>query len=690
MASHNINIQCTADTMLLSGFSNNSNQNTNFGTTNPLRIALPGYGNAMSLMAFDLSSIPDDKIITNIALRFRVNNFQAYDSNFSHLENNTSFPFVIRARSVTGINFADIETTMTYNTVKNGSSPENITTINALGQDSSLNITALSGQVVYMPINGFKIVEKKLYVGIRGDSNYLAENAKMIYCHANLSSREGSYIPYIVVTYEDPAPIAPTSLVPNNTIRNRAGEIKLNWQNQSIQKAFEVHYSTNNFVSYTSAVGGTTNAYSIPANIFSNGQTVSWRVRITDNLDAVSPWSETASFVIGATVPLAPTPISPVDTTVNSGDDIYFRWRFEDDYGYSQAKYNLQYRKGAEAAVSVFGTSTVTTHILPKNTIGGGDYSWRVQSYNAFDELSPWTDWQGFYSIGKPEIPVVIAVTNSMHPAITWQSIGQNLFRLKLYQNDNLLHDSGEQIADSNIYTISDFIDIGIYSIKLSISNIYGLWSDETSYSFEVSFTRPQKPKINGASAENYSISLLIESVTTNYLIYRKSPKEDVYIQIADLTINAYNDILAGCGENKYFARAVTMTGYNDSDIITVNLDFAGIILNYGAEYINLWKTLNSDKRKSISLGKDQYEIQLNGRTYPLSQSTEFKTHTETHEYSVSEDEYDLVKKIIEKPTLYYRNSKGYQFPVSLSAPQFAETEVDIYILTFTLSRLEE
>jgi hypothetical protein len=235
-----------------------------------------------------------------------------------------------------------------------------------------------------------------------------------------------------------------------------------------------------------------------------------------------------------------------------------------------------------------------------------------------------------------------------------------------------------------------DFIDIGSYSLKLSVSNIYNLWSDETSYDFAITFLRPQKPSINGAPAENFSISLLVESLTPSNLIYRKGPKENSYKLLTTLETNSYNDIFAGCGGNQYYVRAVNSTGYNDSDIITVNMDFNGILLNHGTEYINLWKTLNSDKRPSISVGKDQYESQLNGRIYPIVQSTIFKSHTESHEYAIKISEYDTVSSILDKITPYYRNSKGYQFPVKVDGIQFTETELNYYVLVFTITRLEE
>jgi hypothetical protein len=691
MAQHTAVINCSADTYLYATGQVPSSYTSNYGQSNPLLLAyINGLMFARDVFAFDLSSIPDDKVITGVTFSFKLNSFQAVDSSGTQYENDTSYPFVIRARCLTTLNKAEIETTLTHKQVADSSSADNIININALGQDSSLNITAMAGAVVTMPINSPKLVDKNLIIGLRCDTSYYLNSMKMQLCYANISSREGSYIPSVTVTYEDPMAVAPTGLVPSNTVRNKAGQIKLNWQNTSIQKNFEVQFSTNGFATYTTATGGTENGYTIPAFAFDNGQTVAWKVRIKDMLDSWSPFSESASFNIGATVPLTPTPISPVDTTVNSSDDIYFRWKFVDDYGYSQARYTIELRKGTDTPITIAQSTTSTISIVQKGIISGGNYSWRVKTQNPFYEESPWTAWQNFYSIGKPELPVITGVSNSMHPLVTWQSTGQNLFELKIYKYGILMHDSGEQIAENNSYTIPDFIDIGDYTLALKINNIYGLWSDETAYNFTISFTRPQKPKISGGSTEDYFIALLVESITPSNLIYHKGPKDTIFSLIATIGTNTYNDILAGCGDNQYFARAINGTGYNDSDIIAVKLDFAGIVLNNGSDYINLWKTLNSDKRKNITIGKDQYQIQLNGRVYPISQSTEFLTHTETHEYAITLSELDHTVAMLEMSELYYRNDKGYRFPAQITGIQLNETELDIYTVSFSLSRLEE
>ncbi len=690
MAQHIAVINCTADTYLYATGQVPSSYTSNYGQSNPLLLAyINGYMFARDVFAFDLSSIPDDKVITGVTFSFKLNNFQAVDFSGTQYENDTSYPFVIRARCLTTLNKGEIETTLTHKQVADSSSADNIININALGQDSSLNITAMYGNVVTMPINSPKLVDKNLIVGLRCDTSYYLSSMKMQLCYANISSREGSYIPFVTVTYEDPMAVAPTGLVPSNTTRHKAGQVNLNWQNTSVQKNFEVQYSTNGFSTYATATGGTENGYSIPAFTFSDGQTVSWKVRIKDTLDSWSPFSEVATFTIGATVPSTPVPISPIDTTVNSSDDIYFRWKFVDNYGYSQARYTIELRKGTDTPITIAQSTTSTISIVQKGIISGGNYSWRVRTQNPFYEDSPWTAWQNFYSIGKPELPVITGVSNSMHPLVTWQSTGQNLFQLRIYKAGILVHDSEEQIAENNSYTIPDFIDIGDYTLALKINNIYGLWSDETAYNFTISFSRPQKPRINGGSTEDYSISLLVESVTSSNIIYRKLPKDTAFELIATLNTNTYNDILAGYGENQYFVRSINGTGYNDSDVITVKLNFDGVILNNGNDYINLWKTLNADKRKSITIGKDQYQIQLNGRIYPISQDTGFLTHTETHEYAIEIDMLDRVKTMLEKSVLYYRNDKGYCFPSQITNVQLTETELDIYTVSFLLSRLE-
>ena len=61
---------------------------------------------------------------------------------------------------------------------------------------------------------------------------------------------------------------------------------------------------------------------------FSNGQTVQWKVRVTDTNGDTTAYSSIASFTIGATIPNPPELISPNNTIINSSDITSFKWKF--------------------------------------------------------------------------------------------------------------------------------------------------------------------------------------------------------------------------------------------------------------------------------------------------------------------------------------------------------------------------
>lgn len=689
MANYNKAINCTADT-----FCNILSSKNNYGSSSVLylgRYVNTNHSNYYPIFGFDLSDIPTDKIITGITFIFKIDSFTV--SGGSSYSYDTSLPIVARARRLYDYDFTTIESTLNASVMQSKSGTDNLDKNWYSGIDTVLNISALSGNIVSMDIiMGERPEDSKLMIGMCIDWNYT--NDRSAYAHANISSRTGSYTPQIIVTYSDPKPAIPTNLVPDNSARNKAGEIKLSWNTESLQTKFELSYSKDNFVTQTTVTGNAANSYSIPANIFTDGQTIKWKVRITDNLNSVSDWSDIASFTIGATVPSIPEIISPNNSVVNSSDDVYLKWKFVDSYGYNQAKYDLEYRKGTEAVIPVSGTTSNNYHIIAKNTLQGGDYSWRVRTYNPFNEISGYSDWASFYSIGKPDLPIITSVSNNMHPLVKWTSKEQDIFIIKIYKDNVVVYDSEEQATkDKNEFEVPAFLENGNYKAGLMIRNVYGFWSNEVLYPFAISVSKPAKPSIAG-STNNLFIALIITSTTSTNLIYRKGYKEKEFKLVTELlNENTYLDYSAPAGSNKYFIRAVTASGFNDSDVLTINLQFNGITLA-GKEnlddVINLWRTKDSDKRKIINPSKVTYLVNCNGRKYPLSQSTEFLNHAETHEYFIDHKQFDAFFRIAtEYNTLLYRNSYGYGFIVEMSNLSMPENEFG-YNVSFTLTRLEE
>lgn len=665
----------------------------NYSSSGQLKLSQPSPGvlRYVSFAGFDLTSIPRNKVITKMVLKVYFYNFYNEAQGFSWNPSGTSLNLVVRARSVSGVTLAEVDA-LTYDIIQGKTGINNPYGIPSDAGDGAYNVTNSMGQ--YIPLTILNYSKDECVAAIFCDVNYSYTGDNAIYLN---SKESGSLIPQLEVTYIDYVPPKPTNLVPSSTVRNKAGEIKLSWKFEDTvmgtsQASYQLIYSKDNFSTSTTVNGTTSNFYNIPANTFTDGQTVKWKVKVTDTNGDTTDFSDIVSFTIGATTPSVPETLNPINTIVNSSDIIFFRWKFTDLYGYSQAKFDLQYKRDAEAETTVTVTTANNQYQMPVNTLSGGNYSWRVRCYNAFNEVSSYSPWVTFYSIGKPSNPEIISISNNARPAVSWHSVDQDLFILRIYRNTNIVYDGGEiPGAAISSFKLDDYLPDGNYVAGLRISNRYGFWSNETLLPFSISTTKPGKPVING-NVNSFFIALIISSGTDTNLIYRKGSKDSTFKSIATLSGNTFEDYAVPAGANQYYVRAVNETAFNDSDIISLDIRFTGIVLSgYSnqSDLINLLHSFNTDRRKVIATSKDQFLKYFNGRVYPVSQSTENKNHSETHEYFIRQDEFDTFYRISNYDTLLYRNDLGYSYIVSISNVSDQENEFG-YVVGFTLTRLEE
>lgn len=697
MAEQTLTFNAVADTYV-----NRSSPSSSYSTSYTLKCGLGSRGNATyaAIFGFDTSSIPANKIIKSIKLRVYLTGVIHYQTGDDiWIVGPGSFNYgsiVTRARRLNDYALSDIDT-LSFNTINQKADKNNIFAFQTDPQDYAIDTGRLTGNWIYFNINDLSRSDEIIIALFRDEDfvrSSLPDIAQLFI--SNFASKEyAAYAPQLIVTIDDYVPPKPTNLIPNNTSRNKAGEIRFSWNfvdeaMGTSQASYQLMYSTDDFITATTVTGGTDNYHILPANTFTEGQIVKWKVKVTDSNGDTTDWSDVATFTIGATVPSMPEIIDPVSIIVNSTDIVYFRWKFIDQYGYTQAKFDLQYKADGQTETTITVTDTNNYYAMPANTLGGGNYSWRVRCYNAFGEVSPYTNWVPFYSIGKPSLPIITSVTNSMHPTITWTAPEQDLFILKLYQGGNVVFDSGEQISNGR-YTIPEFINNGTYTLGLRVRNIYGFWSDELLYSLIISTTKPSKPNMTINIVHKFNAAIIITSSTNTNLIYRKGSRDDDFKLIAIVNGNSFIDYSMPAGTSQYFVRSMTDTGYNDSDIVAAAISFKGIILSGAdnlSDYIHIYLTKDSDKRKVILPVKDQYEIDCNGRVYPIVQSNKHKKHTENHEYFIKPDEFDTFYRIANYDTLLYRNSNGYSYKASIKNVTIQE-DVFGYIVSFTLSRLE-
>lgn len=694
MATHSIAIPCTADTYL-----DRYSSSTNFGSSSVLYVH--GYTGSTTkyaaVLGFDLSSIPLNKTITNMSVSFYFDKLWSEGMGqevTAGVDFVSSYHNVILARRLKTVNFNDIETTLNASVMLSKSGTENVFSTSKTDYDRSIDLNYKSRSWVTLDIADIeRTSDGKCIIGLARDNDNTNFTARW-----DIYSRNSSYVPFLSVTYDDYLPPKPSNLIPNSTIRNSKGDIKLNWNfydgtTLASQSSYEIQYSTNGFSTYSTLNGNTSNNYHvIPANTFTSGQIVQWRVRVTDTNGDVTDFSDIVSFTIGATNPSKPELVSPVNTIINSSDSNTFRWKFIDTYGYQQGGFYLEYYKTGESSATIQVNSVLSQHTFAKNTLSGGNYSWRIKTYNQFGEPSEWSEWSTYYSIGKPDIPYIINITNNMHPVITWGSSEQDLYRIRIYQGFNILFDTGEQASkETNSYTVLEFLPNGSYTASISISNVYGLWSDWSDYNFSINTVVPKKPSFNALPVEQF-VSMILESETANTLIYRRRQNELDFTLVKSIDISTYKDYEACNGINEYFVRAITSDSYCDSDIQKVLLKFKGITiagLNNITKIISFTKTFDDDKYPTEYLSKTQFKTYLNGRQYPILQTIDKLSLSRSYEYFIKEDDLLKFKELWNGNNVFFiRTSDANCFSCELTNLVINRNSFG-YVVGFTVNKVD-
>ena len=341
------------------------------------------------------------------------------------------------------------------------------------------------------------------------------------------SHRNANYKPYLEIVYDDIPPEPPTSLYPETITLNPRDVIKFSWLHNSKenlqQKGFTLQYSTNGGSTWTTISRTTSNQYyDMPANTLPTTGTVMWRVKTLDSNDSESEYS-TASFTLGIVPQKAPIPISPISQYLDENKPIRFEWSFTGGSATeTQSKFDLQYSTNGGSS---WTTKTVTTpntfYELPEKTFSGGNVTWRVRTYNNWNEVSPWSENKSFTVIGSPPIPLISSVSNSARPMVTWQSTNQHLYELQILKDNKIIFETGTIPSTSDrSFKIPIYLEDGNYLVKLRIANEYNLYSAWAEKSFIISTVKPTKP-IMSIYSSDYSVTIKTLNTSLKTLVYR-------------------------------------------------------------------------------------------------------------------------------------------------------------------------
>ena len=437
--------------------------------------------------------------------------------------------------------------------------------------------------------------------------------------------------PYVIITYDDLPPTAPSSLYPSGITLNPRDIIKFSWLHNSNeglqQKSFALEYSTDSGSTWTTINQTTPNQYyDMPASTLPTSGTVLWRVSTTDGNDEVSGYTS-ASFTLGIVPQVAPIPIAPISQYMDQTKVIRFEWSFLGGAsGETQSKFDLQYSTNGGTSWTTVTLSTASTyHELLANTLSSGNITWRIRTYNNWDEVSPYSENRTFTVIGSPPIPLLSSIGNSARPIISWQATGQHIYELQILQGEEVLYNTGS-IPSTNDRSIKVpiYLKDGNYTTRLRIFNEYNLSSPWAQKNFTISTAKPDTPVMQLTQGKYY-IGIVAGGLAVKTLVYRDGE------YIGEVKNNYFADYT---GENnkeyEYLIRTIDENdNFNDSDIKLARCNFSGntLALAYDpGDFVRLKYGLDSIPKKTNSISNQGSLIYYDGRRYPITERAQFRS----------------------------------------------------------------
>lgn len=379
--------------------------------------------------------------------------------------------------------------------------------------------------------------------------------------------------------------------------------------------------------------------------------------------------------------PEKPILISPIGLYKENTNVIRFEWQYMSSVGGEQKKYDLQWSIDGQTWTTVSQTTPNNYYEMPANTLPAGNIYWRVRTYNVYDEVGEYSDPAVFYSMGEPEMPGIVSVSNSARPEINWVSREQQVYQIQILKDADVVYDTGN-IPSLTVRThkVKTFLDDGEYIAKLRIMNEYSMWSEWIEYPFNISTSKPPKPKI---TVQRSKYGLEINSSSPGYL-YRDG------ICIAKIEKQYFDNTVVNGQEYQYFIRVVNGEAFSDSDIALGKPNIPFAVLSQGNNIVELRYGLNTVPGKNLSRTPVGTEVYYDDRKYPVYNMSEHTQSSITLSYFIkkTEDLLKIIKIVDKKETVLYRDKKGkkiYGIIISINTQDVRQG----YIVTLIISQTD-
>ncbi|MDD3193907.1 MAG: hypothetical protein PHE47_08735 [Oscillospiraceae bacterium] len=305
-----------------------------------------------------------------------------------------------------------------------------------------------------------------------------------------VQSHTGENRPYIVCTYEDVIPAAKDCAPKSGFVNDKAANVFRwrFWANDTAvaqpvrQQAYQFRWRVTGESAYQeSSVTSGEESHTVPKNTFPAEGSVDWCVRVQSNDGIWSDWSDWMTLTTVDSLS-KPTGLRPDLGYVDGNLPQTFYWKHVIATGTAQSQYELQYRTGEEAWVSLAAAVGDQTQAdIPQDTLPSGKVFWQVRTANSDGVWGEWSDPASIVVRARPPAPVISQVDPAPRPLILWQAADQQGYQVKVGG-----FDSKEQYGGEKQWRCPSYLADGNHLAAVRVQNSFGLWSEWAQASITV------------------------------------------------------------------------------------------------------------------------------------------------------------------------------------------------------------
>lgn len=377
---------------------------------------------------------------------------------------------------------------------------------------------------------------------------------------------------------------------------------------------------------------GADHYHDFEAGVFPAGSSFQWRVKIISDDDVDSGWSDwvTVSTTDAAGVVRS---LSPNNVAIDGSAVNRISWIYDNSYGTLPSKYDIELSTNGGASWAAL-QSEITANCyadIPADAFPAGNIQYRVRAYSQSGAPSEWAV-ANVTVRARPQKPSITAVsTDTDRPTVIWQSVGQEAYKLEIFDSANTLIYTMYLASQERSHTLTKRLDNGAYTAQLTTYNEYNLASLNATKGFTLAVTKPAQPIITGESYGTFNRLHPIFTTPRAVLI-----RDGVAIAVVS-GVDVYDDY-AAAATSTYILRALTDTAFSDSEPITISSVGSRARLSSAkdpAYLVELIYRAGSHPGRASTYESEYSTMSFAGRPLPVVEFGEHIGQTKTLSYSL-------------------------------------------------------